>query len=569
MQAQICSNVNAPRLLAKLNCDSENVYRITYAFPLADILTEHLPISLPASPAFTIENALRGVRDEEFGCVSVLFKNALQSAGWRGVELLWPEYKSRTKSSVLSNVKSIRFQDAEIQQDLQRTIESSVKTCSEDFVGNTQNEDDENCVDVLILGAGLAGLGCATVLKEKLGCKGRFRILEAQPRAGGRVHTIELQHNLLVANANDLGTDRLTELRADAGAQWLHGKYNYLYDMAAKFDLLSEVQSEEGEGIYFRPGGIEIDDFFVKKVDMIIGRILEECEEFARCDLLNSYPQSVEHFMREKFAIYLDTLESVEDRFLAERLLDWHIRFQIIDNSCMRLSDVSARDWGNYSFNGEASQAHYNFHSGFHTVIDTLVNEVGANKILFEKEVTSIIVLDQCEKWQIRATMATDRGAVNDDRRHRISVKCSDGSIYYANHVLVTFSLGVLKDCHRTMFEPRLPLRIENAICDIGYETINKLYIQFDEAWWGDADGIQLLFDEVDGDQKQQKHWTHWISGFDVMKTAPENTLLGWIGGPGAVEMECMNDQEIIDDCLALLKRFTNVTVPPPIRYHL
>lgn len=46
------------------------------------------------------------------------------------------------------------------------------------------------------------------------------------------------------------------------------------------------------------------------------------------------------------------------------------------------------------------------------------------------------------------------------------------------------------------------------------------------------------------------------------------NILLGWVGGRGAIQMEQMNDQDIIDDCVQILKRFTNIDVPQPKRYY-
>lgn len=399
-------------------------------------------------------------------------------------------------------------------------------------------------------------LGAATALKQNANEKCSFLVLEGQARAGGRINTLDLEDYKSAMGANE-------QIFIDAGAQWLHGKYNYLHDLSVKYDLLSAEQSEEGQGIYFREHGVKINEYFVKKIDFVIGEILEQCEEYARVAIDQPYPKSVEHFLRERFAEFLQTLENDDEKELARGLFDWHLRFQIIDNSCLSLSHVSAKYWGKYSFNGESCQAHYNFRNGFGDAISNLIKDLGPTNVLFQKEVTEITV----------AVVDHSDGEDNDDDvdiKPRISVKCSDGSIYKANHVLVTFSLGVLKACYRTMFHPRLPNRIERAICDIGFETINKLFIQFDEPWWGDTDGIQLVFED-DGSVKTSKHkahWTRWISGFDVMKPGPSNTLLGWVGGSGAIDMEALTDQQIIQDCVNLLSQFTKTKVPAPKRYY-
>jgi hypothetical protein len=47
---------------------------------------------------------------------------------------------------------------------------------------------------------------------------------------------------------------------------------------------------------------------------------------------------------------------------------------------------------------------------------------------------------------------------------NKIVVECSDGSVYVADHVIVTVSLGVLKDRGESMFQPALPTQKLNAI---------------------------------------------------------------------------------------------------------
>ena len=82
---------------------------------------------------------------------------------------------------------------------------------------------DKCTANVLVVGAGIAGLSAANALKAK-GCS--VRVLEAGQRPGGRINTVVLN-----------GSHKI-----DAGAQWLRGtgkgvkgypswndKYNPLY----------------------------------------------------------------------------------------------------------------------------------------------------------------------------------------------------------------------------------------------------------------------------------------------------------------------------------------------------
>uniref|UniRef100_A0A182QD83 Amine oxidase n=1 Tax=Anopheles farauti TaxID=69004 RepID=A0A182QD83_9DIPT len=398
------------------------------------------------------------------------------------------------------------------------------------------NHGPKAYVDVLILGAGVAGLGAAKQLRNS----GKsFAILEAQSMPGGRVSTKALKKHHVGAK----GQSQLVE----AGAQWLHGRQNELHEIAKRNGLLREETSEEGLGEFLRDDGFRIDDQLAKKVDFIVGQILEQCEEFAARavhDRDATYPASLETFLREQFRKRTEKEFTAEQKVLAQQLLDWHCRFQIIDNSCLHVSDISAKLWGSYSFNGESCQAHINMRYGFQALVSCLIEEIGLEKIVYNKAICEI-------RWL--------------DARGKVIVKCTDGTVYCCQHLIVTFSLGVLKDTMDQLFQPNLPASYSRSIRSIGYGTIDKIFLQFEEPWWGKAEGIQLVWrDEL----RKDSHWTRFISGFDVLSPGPANTLLGWIGSYGALEMEALNDEQIVSDCVFILEKFTKKKVPKPVNYY-
>lgn len=423
-------------------------------------------------------------------------------------------------------------------------------------------------VDVLILGAGLAGLGAATVLNASKKCS--FLVLEAQASAGGRIQTQPMVD--LVQRSRSAASSTLI----DAGAQWLHGKHNYLYHLSEKHQLLDDHQSEEGLGIYTYAHGNKIDPFLVKRIDFHVGRLLSECEQFAHSPLkigqAEYAPESVGHFLRGHFQAYVDTLDSVEEQAIARDLFDWHVRFQMIDNSCLSLDQLSAKYWGKYSFNGESCQAHYNFTNGFGSLVDRLVDDLGDPTICYGKEVHTIRIRDDRNEPN---NNHTNRGDSCEQQNRRsgatISVKCADGSIYTAHHVLVTFSLGVLKGRHASLFAPNVPRHVGLAIDSVGYGVINKIFLEFDEAWWDGLDGIQFVFAAdkcAEAGHSSPASWTRFMTGFDVMKPSHPNMLLGWVGGQGAIDMEQLSDTHIIADCIDILTKFTNIPVPYPAKFY-
>lgn len=46
---------------------------------------------------------------------------------------------------------------------------------------------------------------------------------------------------------------------------------------------------------------------------------------------------------------------------------------------------------------------------------------------------------------------------------------------------------------HKTLFNPTLPSSVQLAIESIGFETINKVFMEFDSPWWNGMDGIQFV----------------------------------------------------------------------------
>lgn len=390
-----------------------------------------------------------------------------------------------------------------------------------------KSEETPMHVNILILGGGLAGLGAATAISNSK-TKFTYKILEAQQEAGGRVKSVNLINYYFNKKSNCLANEVNTEKRMDAGAQWLHGRYNPLYTIAEKYDLLTDDQSDEGLGAFLYEGGRQIDEFFVKKIDFQMGKLLTICEEFAQTAKSHKLkpkpktknkllPKSVGHFLRDNFQKFINNeIDNQNDKECAKDLFDWHKRFQIIDNSCLSLDQLSAKYWGKYSFNGESCQAHYNFENGFTSCVDAILNELadigGKDSIHFNKHVIEIQINDKnCNQRSLKSLNLINNVEKKWKKLANISVKCADGSSYTADHVLVTFPLGILKKTHQQLFKPGLPQRMRLAIDSLGYETINKIFLEFNAPWWNDLDGIQFIY-EVTGEENHKDNQVTFLS---------------------------------------------------------
>jgi len=203
---------------------------------------------------------------------------------------------------------------------------------------------------------------------------------------------------------------------------------------------------------------------------------------------------------------------------------------------------------------------------GYRQVLDLLMNKYPSEKlpvpvdvnVKYKKEVT-------CIKWK-------------DLPEAKVVVECSDGTVYTADHAIVTVSLGVLKEKAQSLFCPALPPQKLNAIKGLGFGCVNKIYLKFPYRWWPEEhSGFSLLWTDEDmrsfkplgdaGEGVGGKHWLQDVFGFYYVDNQPL-VLCGWIAGPSARYMEQLSDKQVVQGCLELLQKFAgrgfNVTVPRP-----
>lgn len=145
-----------------------------------------------------------------------------------------------------------------------------------------------------------------------------------------------------------------------------------------------------------------------------------------------------------------------------------------------------------------------------------------------------------------------------------MSIQCSDGSSYDCEHVIVTCSLGVLKENYTTMFSPQLPKLKVNAIEGLAIGTVDKIFLEFDKPFWPDDwTGFSFIWNEKDSREIRAtaNAWLEDVFGFYIVDYQP-NILCGWIGGPSARTMESLDDSRILDGCMWLFEKFLGAELP-------
>ncbi|KAF2888734.1 hypothetical protein ILUMI_17439, partial [Ignelater luminosus] len=130
----------------------------------------------------------------------------------------------------------------------------------------------------------------------------------------------------------------------------------------------------------------------------------------------------------------------------------------------------------------EGNQAIFWKNGGYQTILDILMKKYPNPKeqlpieenILTNKEVTKII-------WN------------NKNNPNNVVIECSDKSVYNADHVIFTPSLGVLKASSQDLFDPLLPKEKVNAISKLGFGAVSKIFLHFPERWWANTGFTNLV----------------------------------------------------------------------------
>lgn len=410
----------------------------------------------------------------------------------------------------------------------------------------TSDPSNAHHVDVLILGAGAAGIGAArTIQSERPDIT--FLVLEASDKAGGRIRN-DFMTNV---DPNDP-----TKVQISAGAQWLHGKWNPLHNYSLHKGLLVHDNSSEGLGAFIRDDVTRIDPSLVQFVEESVEDVLAECQKFYdQPDKYRAYPPSLNQFLDSQFERKLLSRVPLE-RVTARQLLDWHKRFQAIDYAADDFKRISAKDWGR-SWRARGRWDHISFRNGFAEVMEMMADELGPGAIEYGRHVEII-------HWGVE--QRTEFVGSGNDARKKVLVKCSDGSWYVANHVIVTFSLGVLKHGNEMMFNPKLPPIHAEAINCLGFGPMTKIFLQYETNFWNDEEGIQFVYRNQNN--YKTSSWIRYMTGFDKVMSG-ENMFIGWVGQQGTVEMEKLSDKEIVDELVTFLRKFTGKTFPYPKRYFM
>ncbi|XP_064599632.1 peroxisomal N(1)-acetyl-spermine/spermidine oxidase-like isoform X2 [Liolophura sinensis] len=387
---------------------------------------------------------------------------------------------------------------------------------------------------ILIIGAGIAGISCGEYLTRN-GLT-NFKILEATDRTGGRIWSVELD--------NEGG-------KAEMGANWIHGiERNPIYKIADQNHLLQLRNADKSlrhKDVFITEDGEMINDKVVKEVDWVYGMTIQECEEFYQMGMPTpGENDSVGEYLRQCIDEQLEKYSN-DQRRIRELIVNQRISLECCVSGCNSLNDLSLSEYGSYE---ELPGIHYTIPPGFESVLEVLKKNIPQENMVLNTPV-------KCINW--------NQNNSTNNNEYGVCVELENGEKMYANHVVVTVSVGVLKANAAHFFNPQLPIEKLRAIDHIGFGVVNKVMLEFDEQIVDpDVFRIELLWDKTpDDDSDLASSWFKKIYSFEVDH---EHVLIGWLSGREAMYIESLTEEQIGNDCVAVLKKFLKKDIPKPKR---
>lgn len=288
----------------------------------------------------------------------------------------------------------------------------------------TQAPGASVAVDVLVVGAGIAGLAAAKRLQNS-----GYRVvtIEARERIGGRLMTYREWDGVSV----------------DMGATWIHGagRKNPIAQLAKKIGARTTTTSTEKTETYSTEGKL-YDDFDMDSLeslrDEIDGAIADAQDSDTDQSLLEAVREELGYFGR-----------SMDERKRIDFLLNTSYEHEY---------GASAKELSAHWFDSgaEYSGNEVVFLDGYQVVVDYISQGLD---IKLGQAVSSI------------------------DHSGEVVVVKTAGQTYYAGQVIVTVPLGVLKSRAIT-FYPELPEEKNDAIDGLGVGVLNKCCLKFPEVFW-------------------------------------------------------------------------------------
>jgi monoamine oxidase len=356
-----------------------------------------------------------------------------------------------------------------------------------------------DAADVLIIGAGAAGLAAARAL-VKAGLN--ITILEARDRVGGRVWTFH---------------DPATDVPIELGAEFIHGRPPETFQIVEAAGL--PVQEVEGDRWCLRKGEVSLCQDLSGEFEKVFNRMKDAGPDRSFLQFLEGDAADLPEETRRLTLEYIEGFEAARPERISEHAL-------------VRENKASEEIEGDRAFR---------VLSGYDGVIEAMAAELASPaaargcRILLSTPVRTM-------RWR--------RGSVEVG---------TDAGKFRACRALVTLPLAILQSA-AVKFEPELSAK-QQALAHLEIGPVVRVILRFRERFWEkiEADGKSMaklsFLHSADvhavGSQPTIPQFPTWWT--TMPRVSP--LLTGWAAGPHGLALSGMSDEEIFECAIDSLAR--------------
>ncbi|VVB14382.1 unnamed protein product [Arabis nemorensis] len=142
-----------------------------------------------------------------------------------------------------------------------------------------------------------------------------------------------------------------------------------------------------------------------------------------------------------------------------------------------------------------------------------------------------------------------------EQSRNGVMVKTEDGSVYEANYVIVSASIGVLQS-NLLSFQPPLPRWKTEAIQNCDVMVYTKIFLKFPHCFWPCGPGQEFFIYA----HEQRGYFTFW----QHMENAypGSNILVVTLTNEESKRVEAQSDEETLEEAMCVLRDMFGPTIP-------